>query len=82
LEYEELIEEYKKNQDYPNHYFYVQPEQINPFALGHRANHPPVDTPPNAILVDFDIPHTFFPENFQKFIPYINYAPEVVFFSI
>ncbi len=46
---------------------------INPFALGHLINHPPPDTPANCLLLDFDLPYSFFPSAFTKFIPYINY---------
>ena len=49
---------------------------INPYALGHYLNHPPPDTPANVSLIDFDLPYTFFPSNYARYIPYINYREE------
>ncbi len=54
----------------------VPPEYINPFALGHNINHAPPDTPANCHLIDFDLPYTFFPSNFARYIPYIDYRAE------
>lgn len=45
---------------------------INPFAVGHKINHPPKFTAPNVILLDMHIPRHFFAEAFMKFFPYIS----------
>jgi len=55
----------------------VPPEYINPYALGHLINHPPPDTPANVQLVDFDLPYSFFPSNYSRYIPYIKYRDEL-----
>lgn len=51
---------------------------INPFALGHKANHPPFGSGPNVVLVDFDVPRTFFPQAYCHYLPYIEYMPFAV----
>ena len=53
---------------------YVRGEALNPFAYGHKINHPPPGVPANVKLIDFDIPHTFFPSHFMRFMPYINFT--------
>lgn len=54
----------------------VPPEYLNPYALGHLINHPPPDTPTNVLLVDFDLPYTFFPSSYSRYLPYIKYREE------
>jgi len=76
VEYELLLQEYRKEQNYPNRFFYVPPEMINPLALGHKINHPPRAA--NVLLLDFDIPRTFFPEVYCHYLPYIDYMPSGV----
>lgn len=49
---------------------------INPYALGHKINHPPPDIPANIALIDFDLPYTFFPSSQSRYIPYIKYRSE------
>jgi hypothetical protein len=49
---------------------------INPYALGHKINHPPPETPANVSLIDFDLPYTFFPSAYSRYIPYIKYRME------
>ena len=47
------------------------PQQLNPYAIGHLINHPPPDTPPNACLIDFEIPESFFPSFLLAHLPYM-----------
>jgi hypothetical protein len=54
----------------------VPPTFFNPYALGHLLNHPPPDTPANVSLIDFDLPYTFFPSSYTRYIPYIKYREE------
>jgi len=54
----------------------VPASMINPYAVGHLVNHPPPDTPPNILLVDFDLPYTFFPTSFARYIPYVKFRQE------
>ena len=49
---------------------------INPYAVGHIINHPAPDTAANTVLVDFDIPYTFFPSSYARYIPYIKFREE------
>jgi len=35
-------------------------------------NHPAPGDPANVKLVDFDLPYTFFPSYFMRFLPYID----------
>jgi hypothetical protein len=44
---------------------------LNPLAKGHRINHPPPDTKANVKLIDFDIPYTFYPTDFIRYLPFI-----------
>lgn len=39
----------------------VPPEYINPYAKGHKINHPPPETAANVVLLDLIIPNHFFP---------------------
>ena len=39
-------------------------------------NHPPPDASANIKLIDFDLPHSFFPSNFSRHIPYISLRDE------
>ena len=54
----------------------VAPEKINPYAVGHLINHPPPDMPANCLMIDFDLPYSFFPSHLSRYIPYINYRDE------
>ncbi len=58
----------------------VDSEVINPFALGHKINHPPPDLPPNVIFLDLVIPNYFFHGDFLRFLPYIKFANDNVLF--
>ena len=49
---------------------------MNPYALGHLINHPPPDVPANVSLIDFDLPFTFFPSTYARYLPYIRYRDE------
>lgn len=49
---------------------------MNPYALGQFLNHPPPDTPANVSYIDFDLPYSFFPSNYSRYIPYIKYREE------
>ncbi|CAI2367906.1 unnamed protein product [Moneuplotes crassus] len=51
---------------------FVDPEYLNPYAIGHKINHPPPEVAANAELVDFDIPYTWFPEEYRVHLPYID----------
>ena len=53
-------------------YVQVPAKDINPYAVGHLINHPPPDTIANVKLLDFDLPYSFFPSSFSRYIPYIN----------
>ncbi len=57
-------------------YVCVAPDKLNPYAVGHMINHPPPDTPANCLLIDFDLPYSFFPSHLARYIPYINYRTE------
>jgi hypothetical protein len=50
----------------------------NPIALGHKINHPPPDTEANVMFVDIDIPYTFFPSDFMRYIPNVFYTERIV----
>ena len=50
----------------------VPPDDINPFAVGHMINHPPPDVEANVKLIDFDLPYSFFPSIYSRYIPYIK----------
>lgn len=52
----------------------VLPQQVNPYAVGHLINHPPPGVPPNACLIDFEIPESFFPSFLLKHFPYMRYS--------
>lgn len=54
----------------------VAPEFLNPYALGHLINHPPPDIAANVSLIDFDLPYTFFPSIYSRYLPYIKYREE------
>lgn len=45
---------------------------LNPVALGHRINHAPPDLSPNVKFIDIDIPFTFFPNDFLRYLPNIR----------
>jgi hypothetical protein len=54
-------------------YLEVPAKDMNPYAVGHLINHPPPDTAANVKLIDFDLPYSFFPSQFSRYIPYINF---------
>jgi hypothetical protein len=54
-------------------YVEVSAKDVNPYAVGHLINHPPPDTEANVKLIDFDLPYNFFPSQFARYIPYINF---------
>lgn len=51
---------------------------FNPYALGHLINHPPPNVPSNVKLIDIEIPYTFYPVDFQRYIPYLYSTEEIV----
>lgn len=53
-------------------YVKASAKDMNPYAVGHLINHPPPDTAANVKLIDFDLPYSFFPSFFSRYIPYIN----------
>ena len=53
---------------------------LNPYALGHMINHTPPNTAANVKLIDIDIPYTFYPVDFQRYIPYFYSLEEMVKF--
>lgn len=53
---------------------------MNPFALGHKINHPPPGKAANVIALDLEIPDHFFPQDYMKFIPYMKYSNDHVTF--
>lgn len=42
---------------------------INPYAVGHKINHPPKDKDANVIFQDIFIPKYFFSEDYLKLLP-------------
>ena len=46
--------------------------RINPYAIGHKINHPPPDVSENVSFVDFDIPYTWYPYEYFRHLPYID----------
>ena len=57
-------------------YVEVPADDINPYAVGHMINHPPPDTPANVKFLDFDLPYSFFPSAYARYIPYIKFRDE------
>lgn len=55
----------------------MPPQDINPYAVGHIINHPPPDFSANVKLIDFDLPFSFFPSAYARYIPYLNYRSRV-----
>ena len=53
---------------------------FNPFALGHFINHAPPNVASNVKLIDIEIPYTFYPVDFQRYIPYIYSTDEIVIY--
>lgn len=56
--------------DYP--FEMIDPEYVNPYAIGHKINHPPPSISENVSFIDFDIPYTWFPSEYMRHIPYID----------
>jgi hypothetical protein len=50
----------------------IEPEYLNPYSLGHKINHPPPGTSENVMMLDFDIPYTWFPSEYRQHLPYIE----------
>ena len=50
----------------------IEPEFLNPYAIGHKINHPPPDISENVWFIDFDIPYTWFPSEYLRHLPYID----------
>jgi hypothetical protein len=71
-----LLQNEKRGNDTFAKIIQVPPEYLNPYALGHLVNHPPPDQPANISLIDFDLPYSFFPINYSRYIPYIKYREE------
>jgi hypothetical protein len=40
--------------------------------VGHYVNHVPPHKAPNVILIDFNIPYTFYPTSFWRYLPYVS----------
>ena len=57
--YEDVVEE-------------IDPEFLNPYAIGHKINHPPPGVSENVILIDFDVPYTWFPSEYRMHLPYAD----------
>lgn len=51
--------------------FMIEGRDINPYALGHMINHPPPGVPANCILIDLDVPFTFFTAEYSRYLPYM-----------
>ncbi len=51
---------------------------FNPYAHGHMINHPPPNVAANVKFIDIEIPYTFYPVDFQRYIPYIFSTDEIV----
>lgn len=71
-----LLQNEKRGNDMSTTIVQVPPEYLNPYALGHFVNHPPPDQAANIQLIDFDLPYTFFPSSYSRYIPYIKYREE------
>lgn len=54
----------------------IRPEMLNPYALGHMINHPPINTSPNVGFLDLEIPTSFFPSFLMRYFPYMSYCEE------
>jgi len=54
----------------------VPGEFFNPYAVGHKINHPPPETPVNVILSDLIIPKAFFPDYLRQYLPYISLSSD------
>ena len=56
----------------------VYGEYVNPYAHGHKINHPPPNTQVNVTFIDCLIPYTFFPQHYLRYLPYIKYSRDSV----
>jgi hypothetical protein len=54
------------------YYNMIPISNLNPLAKGHKINHPPPDMRANVKFIDFDIPYTFYPTDFIRYLPFIN----------
>eukprot|EP01017_Pseudomicrothorax_dubius_P005142 TRINITY_DN11213_c0_g2_i3.p1 TRINITY_DN11213_c0_g2~~TRINITY_DN11213_c0_g2_i3.p1 ORF type:complete len:423 (+),score=60.60 TRINITY_DN11213_c0_g2_i3:146-1414(+) len=70
-DYEDKFESYSKIYKTNETVLYVPGESYNPYAVGHRINHPPPQTLPNVIVLDLIIPRAFFTGDYLKYFPYI-----------
>lgn len=57
---------------------YIDPEFLNPYAVGHKINHPPPEVSQNVSLIDFDIPYTWFPSEYMLHLPYADYSEGII----
>ena len=60
----------------------VEGEMVNPFALGHKINHPPKGISPNVILIDLIIPNHFFTMDYLRYLPNAKFTTEKVLIII
>ena len=60
-------------------YNFIPISLTNPLALGHKINHPPVDKDANVKFIDIEIPYTFYPSEFVRYIPYVFMNQTIVF---
>jgi hypothetical protein len=58
-------------------YQWIPLSYLNPLALGHKINHPPPDTSANVQFIDIDIPYSFFPNDFLRYLPNVFKGKEV-----
>eukprot|EP00743_Colponemidia_sp_Colp-15_P006077 GILK01006531.1.p1 GENE.GILK01006531.1~~GILK01006531.1.p1 ORF type:complete len:403 (+),score=49.26 GILK01006531.1:102-1211(+) len=68
-----ILDPYTRSLNNPQRHF-VHGSLVNPFAFGHKVNHPPKGTTPNVMRLDFNFPSTF-PKALQPFIPNSDYLP-------
>lgn len=49
---------------------------VNPFALGHKINHPPKGFGANVVLLDLLIPNHFFTIDYLRYLPNVKFSTE------
>ena len=49
---------------------------VNPFALGHKINHPPKGFGANVVLLDLLIPNHFFTIDYLRYLPNVKFSIE------
>ena len=62
------------NHNNENKFIHVDASFINPFAIWHKINHPPLDNSPNVMALDLVIPNHFFPSDYIKFMHYLKFS--------